>query len=89
MHQSTTQFLGMGPSATTIRGAVARVPTKKNGVAQQKSQFEDWIRNANGMYEQWLRRDTEAQKHLMDEKLQKQLAEERERQEILKLIVGS
>jgi hypothetical protein len=41
------------------------------------------------MYEQWLRRDTEAQKHLMDEKLQKQLAEERERQEILKLIVGS
>jgi eukaryotic-like serine/threonine-protein kinase len=89
VRQSTTQFIGMGPSATTIRGAVARVPTKKNIVAQQKSQFEGWIRNANGLYEQRLKREMVAQKRLMEEKLQKQLAQERERQEILKLIARS
>jgi len=88
-HQATQQFLGMGPSTARIRGAVACVPSKRSVVVQQKGQFEGWIRNANGLYEQRLQREMATQKRQAEEALQKQLAKEKERQEILRLLNGS
>ncbi len=58
-------------------------------MVQQKGQFEGWIRNANGLYEQRLQREMGSQKRQAEEALQKQLAKEKERQEILRLLSGS
>lgn len=85
-NQAATSFVGMGPGRTTFQGAIASVPTRKNIVVQQKSYFEGWMRNANGLYEQAVKRRIEGEKRRRERELQQQLAKERERQEILKLL---
>jgi serine/threonine protein kinase len=84
--QATTQFVGMGPETVTFQGQVAWVPTRKSIVAQQKSYFEGWIRNANGLYEEEIKRRMQDEMRRLQEELQQQAAKERERQEILKLL---
>ncbi len=85
-HQAATQFVGMGPGAVTFRGPVALARTTKSTVVQQKSYFEGWIRNANGLYEEEVKRRMEGEKRKREQELQQQLAKERERQDILKLL---
>jgi hypothetical protein len=85
-NQATSSFLGMGPNTTTFRGAIASVPTRTSIVVQQKNYFEGWIRNANGLYEENARRGMQLEKQRRERELQEQLAKERERQEVLKLL---
>lgn len=84
--QASTQFLGMGPSTVTFNGAIAAVPTTRSIVVMQKSYFEGWIRNTNGLYEEAVKREMEAEKRRQGQELQRELARETERQEILKLL---
>lgn len=84
--QATSQFVGMGPETVTFQGPVARVRTRKGIVTQQKSYFEGWIMNANGLYEGEVKRRMQEEKRRLEDDLQRQLAKERERQEILKLL---
>ena len=85
-NQATTSFLGMGPNTTTFRGAIASVRTRTSIVVQQKNYFEGWIRNANGLYEESVRRGMQVDKQRREEELQQQLAKEQERQDVLKLL---
>jgi hypothetical protein len=86
LNQATTSFVGMGPGATTFQGPLASVRATRNTVVQQKSYFESWVRNANGLYEEAVRCEIEAEKRRREQALQQELAKERERQEILKLL---
>jgi serine/threonine protein kinase len=88
-NQSTGSFLGMGPNKTTFRGPVISVPTRKSIVVQQRSYVEGWIRNANGLYEEAVKRRMALEKRSREQAIQEQLARERERQEILKLLNSS
>ncbi len=88
-NQATTSFVGMGPGGTVFRGASASVATTKNIVVQQKAYFEGWVRNANGLYEQTVKRRMDEEKRIREQALQQQLAKERERQEILRLLGSS
>lgn len=85
-HQDATLYIGMGPSGVTFEGPVASVPTTKSTVVQQKNFFEGWIRNANGLYEEEIKRRRQDEKRRLEEELRQQLAKEREKQEILKLL---
>jgi len=84
--QGVTQFIGMGPGAVVFNGPVASVPATRNTVVQQKSYFEGWIRNANGLYEEEVKRQIASELRRRDQELQEELARERERQEILRLL---
>jgi hypothetical protein len=55
-------------------------------VVQQKGYFDGWIRNANGLYLEAVKRSKEQEKRAREQQLEKELARERERQEILKLL---
>jgi serine/threonine protein kinase len=86
VHQATTQFVGYGPDTVTFKGRVASVPTKEAFALQQRSYFEGWIRNANGLYEQEIKRNLQSEKRQLEQELQQQLAKEQERQRILRLV---
>jgi serine/threonine protein kinase len=86
VHQATTQFIGYGPNTVTFGGPRASIPTKESIVVQQKSYFEGWVRNANGLYEQEVRRQLVDQQRRQEQELQQQLAKERERERILSLL---
>lgn len=88
-NQATQQFVGMGPTYTTFHRALFTVPVRKEIVVQQRNYVEGWIRNANGLYEEFVRRNIESRKREREQALQRELLKERERQEVLKLLSGS
>lgn len=86
--QAATQFVGMGPNQAQFYGTLAAVPAKKEIIVQQKSYVEGWIRNANGLYAESVQKSNEFERHQKEQASQGELAKERERQEILKLLNG-
>jgi len=84
--QATQQFVGMGPKQSRFHRGLLVVPVRKNIVVQQKAYVEGWIRNANGLYEESVKRNIALQKRERELALQQELEKERERQEILKLL---
>jgi serine/threonine protein kinase len=87
--QATQQFLNMGPERTTFQGAHAVVPVRIEIVVQQKKYVEGWIRNANGLYEEFVKHRIETQSREKEETLRRELQKERDRQEVLKLLSES
>ena len=85
-NQATEQFRGMGPDRSTFHRGLLAVPVRKGIVVQQKGYVEGWIRNANGLYEESVKRNIALQKREREQALQRELEKERERQEILKLL---
>jgi len=88
-NQATQQFVGMGPIHTTFHRSLFTVPVRKDIVVQQRNYVEGWIRNANGLYEEFVKSNIESRQREREQALQRELLKERERQEVLKLLSGS
>src|SRR6266542_1476028 len=84
--QETRSFLHMGPGTVTFLGTRAEVPVKKDIVVQQRDYFEGWLRNTNGLYEGAVKQRIAEDKRMREQQLEQQLARERERRDILKLL---
>ena len=86
VNQATTSFLGMGPNTARVNRDQVRVPVRKDIVLRQKEYVEGWIRNANGLYEEAIKRQIAAQEQQKAKELRDQLRREQERLDIQRIL---
>jgi serine/threonine protein kinase len=83
---SHTSVLGKGPEFFRFHGDKAVIGATENEVQRIIDYFNDWLPNANRVYEQRIRREKEEAEKKQRQELERQIAEEEARQRILRNI---
>ena len=83
---SYSSLMGYRPEAFQIRGDKAVINATEDLVQRIIDYFNDWLPNANRVYEQRIRREKEAAEEAQRKELERQIEEQEARQRVLKNI---
>ena len=84
--RSYSSLMGYGPEAFKIRGDKAVINATEDLVQRIIDYFNDWLPNANRVYEQRIRREKEEAEETQRKELERQIKEQEARQRVLKNI---